>query len=292
MEPDKKAIALILVFGFILLLPALAKKKESGSHEVTPEVKEKGARYGFLQLSEAEYGEAVKATRYPEPKRYEELTAYYTKPREVGWKGLSLAEMFPGKYKDLLKRGVPNRLSPSEVKAVIGEKRIPYYRGVEPTLMQITGNPAPQYLYRSQNIGTIDDLVKLGKLIGHTPQEAHDAILKAHPEYAEEWGRLGIKREEETWGVDEQETQEPRLYFTKEEKTGYTGQLLLRVKRDIADAYGGELVEDIGLPGEFFYDGRAGIPISQIEVMVGAKWIPLEEELSAIKGKEEGGSHA
>jgi len=138
MGPDKKAIALILVFGFILLLPALVKKKESGSHEVTPEVKEKGARYGFLKLSEAEYGEAVKATRYPEPKRYEELTAYYPEPHGAGWKGLSLAEMFPEKYKDLLKRDVPDRLSPSEVKTVIEEKRIPYGRGVEPGISELT----------------------------------------------------------------------------------------------------------------------------------------------------------
>jgi len=134
MGADKTAVALILGFGFILLLPALVKKKESGSHEVTPvtpAVTERKARYGFLQLSEAEYGEALKSGRYPEPTRYEKLTAYYAEPHEPGWKGLSLAEMFPTKYKDLLSRGVPDNLSPGEVKQVIEERRIPYERRVE-----------------------------------------------------------------------------------------------------------------------------------------------------------------
>ena len=103
-------------------------------HEITPltpEVTEKEARYGFLQLSEAEYGEALKSGRYPEPTRYAKLTGYITEPHEPGWKGLSLAEMFPTKYKELLNRGVPDKLSPLEVKTVIEEKRIPYGRGVE-----------------------------------------------------------------------------------------------------------------------------------------------------------------
>jgi len=108
---------------------AIAKKREDAP--ITPEVTERKARYGFLQLNEAEYEEALKSGRYPEPTRYEKLTGYYTEPREPGWKGLSLAEMFPTKYKDLLKRGVPDQLSPLEVKTVIEEKRIPYGRGVK-----------------------------------------------------------------------------------------------------------------------------------------------------------------
>jgi rubrerythrin len=98
---------------------------------VTPEVTEREARYGFLQLNEAEYNEAVVSGRYPEPGHYEKLTKYYTEKHEPGWKGISLAEMFPTKYKDLLSRGVPDKLSPLEVKTVIEEKRIPYGRGVE-----------------------------------------------------------------------------------------------------------------------------------------------------------------
>jgi hypothetical protein len=98
---------------------------------VTPEVTEREARYGFLQLNEVEYNEAVESGRYPEPERYEKLTEYYTEKHEPGWKGVSLAEMFPTKYKDLLSRGVPDKLSPLEVKTVIEEKRIPYDRGVE-----------------------------------------------------------------------------------------------------------------------------------------------------------------
>lgn len=103
-------------------------------HEITPvtrEVTERKARYGFLQLNEAEYQEAVKSGRYPEPGRYQKLTEYYTEEHEPGWKGISLAEMFPTKYKDLLSRGVPDKLSSLEVKTVIEEKRIPYGRGVE-----------------------------------------------------------------------------------------------------------------------------------------------------------------
>jgi hypothetical protein len=57
----------------------LARAK-AGMSEVT----EKEARYGFLQLSEAEYGEALKSGRYPEPTRYEKLTGYFTKPHEPG----------------------------------------------------------------------------------------------------------------------------------------------------------------------------------------------------------------
>lgn len=133
------------------------------------------------------------------------------------------------------------------------------------------------YLYRSQNIKSLGKLLKSGKLEGNTPQEAHDLILKAHPEYAEEWEKAGIIREEETWGVAEQETKEPRLYFTKSEETGYMDNLLLRVERDIADEYGGELIEDIGLPGEFFYEGRVGIPIHYIQVKVGKQWKSLKD---------------
>jgi hypothetical protein len=94
-------------------------------------VREKEARYGFLQLNEEEYQEALQSGRYPEPGRYEKLTGYYTEKHEPGWKGVSLAEMFPTKYKELLSRGVPDQLSPLEVKTVIEEERIPYGRGVE-----------------------------------------------------------------------------------------------------------------------------------------------------------------
>lgn len=103
-------------------------------HEVTPaipEVTEREARYAFLQLNEAEYNEAVESGRYPEPGRYQKLTEYYTQPHDPGWKGVSLAEMFPTKYKELLSRGVSDKLSPFEVQQVIEEKRIPYGRGVE-----------------------------------------------------------------------------------------------------------------------------------------------------------------
>jgi rubrerythrin len=94
-------------------------------------VREKEASYGFLQLNEVEYQEAVQSGRYPEPARYETLTAYFSEPHKADWKGLSLAEMFPTRYKDLLNRGVPDKLSALEVKTVIEEKRIPYSRGVE-----------------------------------------------------------------------------------------------------------------------------------------------------------------
>lgn len=113
--------------GGFLVLHGDAKPKAPGN----PGITERGARYGFLQLNEAEYTEAVGAGRYPDPKRYEELTKYYAEPHEPGWKGLSLAEMFPTKYKDLLSRGVPDQLSPSEVQQVIKERRIPYGRRVE-----------------------------------------------------------------------------------------------------------------------------------------------------------------
>ena len=145
MALDKGAVALILGFGFIILLPTLIKKagyqQNEGPKPQTstakpkatgnPGITERGARYGFLKLNEAEYGEAIGTGRYPEPKRYEELTKYYAEPHEPGWKGLSLAEMFPTKYKDLLSRGVPDKLSPSEVQQVIKERRIPYERRVE-----------------------------------------------------------------------------------------------------------------------------------------------------------------
>jgi hypothetical protein len=105
---------------------------------ITPKITEKEARYGFLQLNEAEYSEALKSGRYPDPTRYEKLTAFHTEPHEANWKGLSLAEMFPTKYKDLLERGVPDKLSPLEVKTVIEEKRIPYGRGVELGISEVT----------------------------------------------------------------------------------------------------------------------------------------------------------
>jgi len=102
-----------------------------GITPASPGITEREARYGFLQLNEAEYKEAVESGRYPEPERYEKLTGYYTEKHEPGWKGVSLAEMFPTKYQDLLSRGVPDTLSPLEVKTVIEEKRIPYGRGVD-----------------------------------------------------------------------------------------------------------------------------------------------------------------
>jgi hypothetical protein len=46
--------------------------------------------------------------------------------------------MFPTRYKELLERGVPDSLSPLEVKTVIEEKRIPYNRGVVPSASQTT----------------------------------------------------------------------------------------------------------------------------------------------------------
>lgn len=115
-------------FGGFLVLFGDAAPKATGN----PGITERGARYGFLQLNEAEYAEAVGSGRYPEPKRYEELTSYFAEPHEPGWKGISLAEMFPTRYQDLRSRGVPDKLSPSEVKTVIEEKRVPYGRGVEP----------------------------------------------------------------------------------------------------------------------------------------------------------------
>jgi len=119
-------------FGGFLVLFGDAKPKTTRTvQRPKSEVTEKEARYGFLQLNEAEYGEAIGTGRYPEPKRYEELTAYITEPHKPGWKGLSLAEMFPTKYKELLSRGVPDKLSPGEVKQVIEERRIPYERRVE-----------------------------------------------------------------------------------------------------------------------------------------------------------------
>ena len=83
-------------------------------------------QYGFLQLSETEYQEAVASQRYPDPKRYEQLTGYFPEPHGPDWKGRSLAEMFPTRYKDLQARGVPDQLSPVQVESVVKEGRIPY----------------------------------------------------------------------------------------------------------------------------------------------------------------------
>lgn len=109
-------------------------------------IEEKGARYGFLQLNEAEYAEAVKSGRYPDPERYRQLTEYYTEPHEPGWRGISLAEMFPTHYKDLSARGVPDQLSSDQVQGIIEEKRIPYERGLEPEGEQAWTMSASAYL--------------------------------------------------------------------------------------------------------------------------------------------------
>lgn len=89
------------------------------------------AKYGFLQLNETQYKEAIASKRYPEPKRYEQLTAYYPQPHGPDWKGLSLAELFPTTHKDLQARGVPDKLSAIQVETIIKEGRIPY-EGVTP----------------------------------------------------------------------------------------------------------------------------------------------------------------
>jgi len=117
--------------GFLVLRGGAVPKVTRTIQQPESEVTEKEVSYGFLQLNEAEYQEAIGTGRYPEPKRYEELTTYITGPRKPGWKGLSLAEMFPTKYKELLSRGVPDKLSPGEVQQVIEERRIPYERRVE-----------------------------------------------------------------------------------------------------------------------------------------------------------------
>jgi len=132
---------------------------------------------------------------------------------------------------------------------------------------------AIDYLYRSHNIKDLNRLYRDG-LVGKTPQEAHDLILKAHPEYAKEWEDAGVSRDDETWGVDDQETQEPRIYFAATEKTGYKGDFIIRIKKDVVRQYG-EIIEDSGLPNEFFIDGRGYIPIKHIEVKSGRKWVSL-----------------
>jgi len=137
---------------------------------IPPEISEREARYEFLQLSEAEYEEAIKSGRYPEPARYEELTKYYAEPHEPGWKGLSLAEMFPTRYKDLLSRGVPDRLSASEVQQAIEEKRVPYERGVEGVTPEVTLKIIPQERWDSAKLGVKVDLVKAGGWVNNKGQ--------------------------------------------------------------------------------------------------------------------------
>lgn len=150
----------------------------------TAEVTEKEARYGFLQLSEAEFGEALKSGRYPDPERYRKLTEYYPEPHEPGWKGVSLAEMFPTRYKDLLKRGVPDKLSPSEVKTVIEEKRIPYGRGVELDIkediesMVYSFNPC-ESVFSFQ----LAELVRMNKLYGDIEELYHTKIGTLYDEF-------------------------------------------------------------------------------------------------------------
>lgn len=93
-------------------------------------VEEAGQPYGFLQLTKEEYQDAITSGRYPEPERYEKLTAYITEEHPRGWKGISLAELFPNRYKALQAKGVPDTLSAADVETVINERRVPYQRGV------------------------------------------------------------------------------------------------------------------------------------------------------------------
>ena len=131
-----------------------------------------------------------------------------------------------------------------------------------------------EYLYRKHDKLGLGSLINEG-LKSKTPQEAATlARTKLTPEELLAWPPVS----KEVWGGDTNITKAPRLFFVKNEDVPYEGELLLRVKKSIADKFKSKpLTEDINLPGDYFYQGKMSISPEVIEVKQGDKWIPLTD---------------